>query len=1004
MSKQYFKKKLLVSAIASCSVLGGSGTAIGQEADEASAKKLEEIVVVGIRASLDKSADIKRFSKGVVDAISAEDIGAFPDTNLAESLQRISGVSIDRERGEGSSVTVRGFGPEYNLVTLNGRQMPTHEKASRSFDFADIASEGVAGVEVYKTSRADLPTGGIGATINIKTIKPLQAGEVASFGVKAVHDTSTDDGDDITPEFSGVFSKTFMDDTFGVALSGSYQKRDSTVESAKTRGWMPLRGDTECCEWSGNTGTDWGAVPNNANQVNRTTENSELYSVPQNLQYVKEQFSRERINTQLTLQWQPVENLVTTLDYTYSEVELERTFQDLSAWFIFSDAGEIRSEWTGGPVAGPLEYTELYNNPLDLPMGAGIDSTKSENESLGFNAVWTATDKLTLEFDYHDSTAEVNPNSDLGSSMSLAITTDHVAGNAGRSSASGYFGSDLPILDVGLLGGGPLTPDNMLIGGSVFTNDLEKMDIEQARISGTFEFNDTTSIDFGVQTTDVENRSATVTVQRDTWGGVGSAGDISDLLSPDSMSGWFDDINGSGNPNRITQLFTWDTKALIQRARELKDSGVAVSNASTIPGDCGDGFCPSTAYTTDKRTQEEQLAVYLSVHMDLEWSDMPVNLDVGVRYEDTEVSSQALVPVIDRLDWITDTEVTAVTALDANGAAIQDFTSLEGDYDHVLPNIDFNIEFIKDVLFRASYSETIARPNYDDIQGGLTIGSCTTRNCDASAGDPELLPLESSNYDVSFEWYYAEGSYAAIGYFYKDVDNFIGTGFGSNVTSIPGLTHPAQGGLSQQARDAGATTGGAIRDYIFTNFAGDPSVSVADQIISGAAGNDDVLFNTTVPENKESATIDGIEIAIQHTFGESGFGVVANATFVDGDVSYKNGSTDPQFALLGLSDSANLVGFYDKNGIEVRVAYNWRDDFLGGIGTDSFGAQPRYTEEYGQWDLRASYRFNEDRYTVYFEGINLTEETYREHGRSEQDVLQSGQTGARYALGFRANF
>jgi len=124
----------------------------------------DDIVVTGIRASLRASADIKRDGQGIVDAISAEDIGKFPDTNLAESLQRITGVSIDRSNGEGSFVTVRGLGPEYNLVVLNGRQLPTATigdgngaPSSRAFDFANLASEGIAALEVYKSGRATVP-------------------------------------------------------------------------------------------------------------------------------------------------------------------------------------------------------------------------------------------------------------------------------------------------------------------------------------------------------------------------------------------------------------------------------------------------------------------------------------------------------------------------------------------------------------------------------------------------------------------------------------------------------------------------------------------------------------------------------------------------------------------------------------------------------------------------------------------------------------------------------
>jgi TonB-dependent receptor len=159
------------------------------------------IVVTGIRGSLERAMDIKREADGVVDAISAEDIGDFPDSNLAESLQRIPGVSIDRVNGEGSQITVRGFGPGFNLVTLNGRTMPTAEitatgtrningGGSRAFDFSNLASEGVSGLEVYKTGQAILPSGGIGATVNITTARPLDSpGTRASVGIKALMDT-----------------------------------------------------------------------------------------------------------------------------------------------------------------------------------------------------------------------------------------------------------------------------------------------------------------------------------------------------------------------------------------------------------------------------------------------------------------------------------------------------------------------------------------------------------------------------------------------------------------------------------------------------------------------------------------------------------------------------------------------------------------------------------------------------------------------------------------------
>ena len=196
--------------------------------------QIEEVVVTGIRGSLQRAVDQKRNADGVVDAISAEDIGVFPDTNLAESLQRITGVSIDRSRGEGSKVTVRGFGPEFNLVTLNGRQMPTANGDNRSFDFADLASEGIAGVQVFKTGQANVASGGIGSTINIKTTRPLDSpGRKAVAQLKGVFDTSTEKGSDVTPELSGVYSNTFADDTIGFSVSASYQERDNGQNKKK---------------------------------------------------------------------------------------------------------------------------------------------------------------------------------------------------------------------------------------------------------------------------------------------------------------------------------------------------------------------------------------------------------------------------------------------------------------------------------------------------------------------------------------------------------------------------------------------------------------------------------------------------------------------------------------------------------------------------------------------------------------------------------------------------
>ncbi len=921
--------------------------------EQQSSAQLEEIVVTGIRSSLSRASDIKRNASGVVDAISAEDIGVFPDTNLAESLQRIPGVSIDRVRGEGSRVTVRGFGPTFNLVTLNGRQMPTVGNPAdagldtRSFDFADIASEGISGIEVYKSGNADVPSGGIGSTINIKTTRPLESpGFKSVVALKTVHDTSTEKGSDLTPEVSGIFSNTFNDDTFGIAISGSYQERDSGVNTATVGDYNHFLG-TVNSDWGSNNGVQqWGGLPNNANQTNRPGD-TDIYAVPQSIGYELAEFSRERLNGQLTMQWQPTDDVRATVDYTYSEVDFERTFNNYSGWFNF---GEQVTEYTDGPIASPILYQE-NGAATDFAMAAGRDGIKTENNSVGLNLEWQATDRLGLEFDFHSSTAESGASGDNGTASQLAIASFT------RDVTRGIFGGYLPILNLDLAR--PLSANDMIVTGSVFDNKKTKMEIEQTSLSGTFDFSDSTVIDFGVQLTDVDNRSQFANVQRDTWGGTTQPGDIADLLTPASGVGAFDQISNGNDPRLQTDFFTFDIDALAERT-------VALGATQSTLGDCGNGLCPSTDFTTDRITAEETSALYVQFNHDREVGDIPVNIKFGLRYEETDVLSQALVPtysevVISCLDESGNPVLEGCNEFSAVRTGEQAFTSLKGDYDHILPNLDIKADLTDNLVARFSYSETITRPNFTDIQGGLTIDTLIrVSGGNGNRGNPALLPFESENIDLSLEYYFDDSDYASIGYFTKDVSNFIGRQIFQDEVLFPNLIHPATGAP--------------------------------------------VTFDVSAPVNEQDATVDGFEVALQKNFGETGFGVFANATFVDADVAFDNFSLEEQFALTGLSDSANLVGFYENDKWQVRLAYNWRDDFYNGIAGASSGTPgPVNVEAYGQWDFSARYNINENM-QVFLEGINVTEETFRQYSRDPLQVIRAGQTGARYNLGFRYEF
>ena len=908
---------------------------------------LEEVVVLGIRSSLKLASEIKRNASGVVDAISAEDIGVFPDTNLAESLQRVTGVSIDRSRGEGSKVTVRGFGPTFNLVTLNGRQMPSANGDDRSFDFADLASEGIAGVQIYKSGNADVPSGGIGSTINISTAKPLDSpGRKSVVSLKAVHDTSTTKGEDLTPELSGIYSNTFADDTFGIAISGSYQERDNGVNEATVGDYNNFFGSVNN-DWGSNAGTQqWGGIPNNANQINRPGD-TDIYAVPQSIGYEIAEFHRERLNGQLTMQWQPTDAVRATVDYTYSEVDFQRTYNNYSGWFNF-DLQE--TQYTDGPIASPIIYQE-NGAATDFAMGAGRDGVKTKNNSVGLNLDWQVNDSLSLEFDHHSSDAKSGASGNNGTSSQLAIASFT------REVTRGIFDGDLPVLELQLAR--PLNANDMIVTGSVFDNKKTEMEIQQTRVSGEYDFGEATTIDFGVQLTNVDNRSQFSTVQRDTWGGTTQPGDIADLLTPASGAGAFDQISNGSDPRRQADFFTFDIDALAARTE-------ALGATQSTGGDCGTGLCPSTDFTTDRITEEETTALYVQFNHDRQLGDIPVNIKFGLRYEETDVESQALVPtysgvVVSCLDANGNPALAGCNEFTAVSSGVQDFTKLTGSYDHVLPNLDIKFDLSEELVARFSYSETITRPDYTDIQGGLTIDTLIrVSGGNGNRGNPALLPFESENIDLSLEYYFGDSDYASIGYFTKDVSNFIGIQTLQDEVLFPSLIHPATGAP--------------------------------------------VTFDVEAPVNQEQATVDGWEVAIQKSFGDSGFGVIANATFVDSNVAFDNLSLETQFVVTGLSDSANLIGFYENEKFQARLAYNWRDDFYtGGTGASSGTPGPNNIESFGQWDMSASYDVN-DNLTVFVEGLNLTEETTRSYGRSTSQVIRAGQTGARYNFGVRYNF
>jgi TonB-dependent receptor len=967
--------------------------------DAAAEQPGDDIVVTGIRASLREAVDIKRNAQGVVDAISAEDIGKFPDTNLAESLQRITGVSIDRSNGEGSTVTVRGFGPEYNLVTLNGRQMPTSTlgdgasaPASRSFDFANLASEGIAAVEVYKTGRASVASGGIGSTINIRTPRPLdRPGMRGSIAARGVLDTSFNQGDEITPEVSGIVSSTFGDDRFGILLSGTYQRRKASANSANVGFRDGFLGSEN----------NWGTLPQpgtpGSERITNRPGPNDVYEVPQDASYSLIDIDRERINGQLVLQARPTDTLTATLDYTYSSNRIEARTGSVGIWFNF---GETSSEWTDGPNAGPVFYSEQFAPGKDLSYSSALTANKSVNRSLGGNLTWEAPGGVVVSLDAHSSSAESRPTNDYGSSTSI--------GGAifGVQSQRIDFASDLPVLSYTMYPGiDPLNPSLITPTGNAFRNAYFRNDLDQIQLKGRYEHDGAflSSIDAGFSFINNEVRSAYGFIQNETWGGVdprgqsfGAAAVPDDFFRQVSLPDKFRGFGNNGNLPPAIYTFNFE-----QMAELLRSQYNICSNPQT--GSVAPGTCLAD-YVVDRRIQEQTISPYVQVNAGFDAFGNRANIIAGVRYDETIVKSSALVPVPTGSRWTGANEFALVYAQD------RDFTTFRGRYSNWLPAIDFDIEPVRNVKLRASYSHTITRADYGSLQGGLEIDSNPRIGGGTGRlGNPNLVPFKSMNIDFSAEWYYTRESYISVGFFNKDVRNFIGQ------TQFEGpafeLRNPGSGPRYRAAVAAlGTSDAVRVRDYILRNFPASSEITGTTEA-GGATfltGNifglpEDDLFNFQIAQpfnSDQTANINGWEFAIQHRFWNTGLGVLLNYTMVNGDATYDN-TLDPsigQFALTGLSDSANAVAYYDKDGIQARIAYNWRDKFYAGGAFD-----PLYVEAYGQVDGSASWEFMRG-LTVFVEGINITNASRRGHRRSENFATFAQPGFARYMGGLRFTF
>lgn len=967
-----WKNTAIAIAVAQCITSG----AIQAEEQNNKEGEVEVITVTGIKASLSQSLNRKRASDELIDSIVAEDIGKFPDTNVAESLQRIPGVSIDRAGGEGSQVTVRGFGPQFNSVLVGGRRLAT-DTAGRNFRFDLLGAELIGGVDVYKSAPSHLQAGGIGSTIDLQLQKPLGIGEEkAVISTRAVYEENSGN---VAPQFFGLYSNVFADGNIGALFSLSYQERQSSQDAVHAGNFI-----NDTARFEINDADDASVL-----FADGVGNGNGRYKNQQQLRFAREEQDRDRIGVTGVLQFALADNALLTVDSLYSKFDITNQTTHI---FMFNERPSFNNAVTD-------ENNILVKwDQIGRPFQAAVeDNRASELWQVGANLEWDISDNFGAVFDLSLSKAE---DDSAGDDFFFVVAAPQAVQRYDFTQ-----GGDSPIFqnfefelsDTDLNGDGEINNLDRIVGDEILApdpNDTHSwFGTREGRGSTDevmeFRSDFTWYVDAGpLEVVTFGGYYAEQEKTRSEGRTPGGGGGISnaylqsqiplpaDLFTLQNNSNFLDGTNTTVlsqyleyNPEEVIDYLE-SPEALAQRDAL---NGLAPGTSATRLGfdpanpraDGGVGFnaidLPRNGFLID----EEIMAVYANAKFTAEIADMNLIVNAGFRYTQTETTSSAfsepfatIFPAPSRDDVLLSTRQPA-----------QSISQTE-DYNHFLPSISAKLSITDEIILRTSYSKSLTRPSLTDLNPGInTAPELRLSDLRATSGNPDLDPFLSDNYDISAEYYFADSSAISVGYFKKNVSAFI-----SRAEAREGLTLPAGNRLNEVTEDR-------------TNIDGDT-----------------IFLDIERPRNLNSTVVDGIEISFQHIFDNlpgllQHVGVSANLTYVDSDDKVDDNNIESAVALPGLGDSQNFVLFYDDSVFEARIAYNQRDRFFSG----TQGLEPIFTEDFDQLDARIAWNIGEN-YQVFLEGSNLTNSFVRREGRIDSRFVGIEDPGARYVLGARATF
>ncbi len=890
------------------------------------AESIEEVVVTGFRASLDKALDAKQAQVGAIDMIVAEDIADFPDLNLAESLQRVPGVVIARDAGEGRQISVRGLGPQFTRVRINGIEAMSANggtdaqggtNRARNFDFNTFASELFNNITVRKTAAAEIEEGSLGATVDLRTGRPFDYDglTIAGGGQLGYNDLN----EDMDPRGTFLISNTFADGKLGALLSVAYTKRQLTDEGSSTVRWvssgnLPGATRTNCisatptavnnnCFLSLDASypTAGAGVPT-LNQINDAFR-------PRIPRYDKYFHEQERLGVTTSLQFAPSDSTSFAFDVLYAKFEAEREEIFLETP-VFSSAGNGMAPTTAinindvNPVAAVIDDTNtlVYGvfNDVDMRSEARFDELTTRFYQATIEGKHTFSE--TFSMDGTVGFAEANHDNPVQTTLLFdAFDIDNYSydfrGNKRLPVISYGDPTDVGYRDPTAAATWQLTQIRLRPQSTLNS-------FQTAGLNFEWKQSDTFQLKFGPEwknyifkTTEARRSNGTTANIETTIPANAMAVPIANYSFITSFGNSLDVPAGTD-----TRWLTPDVRA-----------AVSLLGLNDLPT----GIQP--ALGNNNEVEEDDLGGYLQGNFSF---DFGLRGNLGVRYVETSQESSGYTFV----------------------AGIPAFVTVENKYDDVLPSLNLVYDISDSLLLRLGASKVMTRPNLGQITPGASISASNTIRT-VTVGNPALEPFRAKAYDIGVEWYFAPESLLSLALFYKDISTFVQT----SRETLPFTGNPF--GLPDSLANAACGT----------------QCSAAD------------TFTFTFPLNTPGGPLKGFEISYQQPFTFlpgvwSNFGTILNYTGVESEITYLSTTAAPvKNDLTGLSkDAFNATLYFDNKTFSARVSAAYRSDYLTTVpGRD--GNDVEGTASTMNIDFSTTYNIN-DHFSVSLEALNLTDE------------------------------